>query len=58
MQKKQRSIFLIIGLLIISFSKIFSHFIKTPDFVSGSIMGIGVGVMLLAFIRQKRNPAC
>ncbi len=58
MKKNQRSIFLIIGLLIICISQIFSHFIKTPDFISGSIMGIGIGVVLLAFMRQKRNPTC
>jgi|GEM_PF-1719332 len=58
MQKKQRSIFLIIGLLMISISQIFSHFIKTSDFISGSLMGIGIGFMLLACIRQNRKPTC
>jgi len=57
MQKKQRSIFLIIGLLMISISQIFSHFIKTLDFVSGFTMGIGI-IMLLAFLRQNRKPTC
>lgn len=57
MKKKQRIIFLVFGLLIISISQIASHFTKMPDFVSGLLMGIGIGVMLLAFIRQKRNPA-
>ena len=58
MKKNQRSIFLIIGLLIICISQIFSHFIKTPDFISGLIMGVGIGVMLLACIRQNRKATC
>ncbi len=58
MQNNQKYIFLIIGLLMISISQIFSHFIKTLDFISGSIMGIGIGFMLLACIRQNRKPTC
>lgn len=58
MKKNKKRIFLFIGLLISSFSQIASHFIKMPDFVSGLLMGIGIGLMLLAFIRQKPKPAC
>lgn len=58
MKKNQRSLFLVVGLLVSSISQIVSHFIKMPDFVSGSMMGIGIGIMLLAFIRQKRRPVC
>ena len=58
MKKNQTSIFLFVGLLISSISQIASHFTKMPDFVSGILMGIGIGIMLLAFIRQKRNPIC
>jgi F0F1-type ATP synthase assembly protein I len=57
MKKNSRSIFLFVGLLICSISQIASHFTKMPDFVSGLLMGVGIGVMLLAFIRQKPNPA-
>jgi len=58
MKKDQRSIFLFFGLLITSISQIASHFTKIPDFVSGLIMGIGIGALLLAFIRKKENSAC
>jgi len=58
MKKNQTSIFLFVGLLTSSISQIASHFTKMPDFVSGILMGIGIGIMLLAFIRQKRNPIC
>ena len=54
MKKNQRNIFLIVGLLISSISQIASHFTQMSDFVSGIIMGIGIGVMLLAFIKQRR----
>jgi len=53
MKKNQRSIFLFVGLMISSVSQIASHFTKMPDFISGSLIGIGIGIMLLAFIRQK-----
>jgi len=55
MKKNQRNIFLIVGLLISSISQIGLHFTQMSDFVSGIIMGIGIGVMLLAFIKQRRK---
>jgi hypothetical protein len=58
MKKDKRSIFLFAGLMISTVSQIAGHFIKMPDFISGSLMGIGIGVMLLAFIRQQRKTAC
>jgi hypothetical protein len=57
MKKNIRSIFLSVGLLISSTSQIASHFTKMPDFVLGSLAGVGIGVMLLAFIRQKPDRA-
>ena len=44
--------------MISTVSQIASHLTKKPDFLSGSLMGIGIGVMLLAFIKQKPNAAC
>jgi hypothetical protein len=58
MKKNNRSIFLFIGLLIISVSQIVLHFTTMPDFVTGSLMGIGIGIMLLAIIRPKPKAAC
>ena len=58
MKQNQRGIFLFIGLMIISISQIASHFIKLPDLALGSLTGIGIGVMFLAFIRQKQSPVC
>lgn len=58
MKKNQRSIFLFVGLMISSVSQITSHFTKMPDFVSGLLMGIGIGVMLLAFVGRKSKAIC
>ena len=58
MKTNQRGILLSIGIIICSISQIVSHFTKTPDFVAGILMGIGIGIMVLSFPGQKRNPAC
>ena len=57
MKTNRRGILLFIGLIICSISQIVSHLIKTPDFVSGIIMGFGVAILILALIMQKHNPA-
>jgi len=57
MKTNRRGILLFIGLIICSISQIVSHLTKTPDFVSGIIMGFGVGILILALITQKHNPA-
>jgi hypothetical protein len=57
MKKNQRSIFLFVELMISTVSQIATHFTKIPDFASGALMGIGIGVMLLAFIKQKSKAA-
>jgi hypothetical protein len=49
MKQNQVSILFFIGLIIISASIAISHFTKTPDFISGLIMGIGIGILLIAF---------
>ena len=57
MKSNRRGIILFIGLIICSISQIVLHLTKTPDFVSGIIMGFGVGILILALIMQKHNPA-
>jgi F0F1-type ATP synthase assembly protein I len=58
MKRNRATVFLSIGLLIISATQVALHFTKMPDFISGVLLGIGLGVMLLSFKRQKSNPAC
>lgn len=56
MNKLNKNFLLSLGLIIIVISQIVSHFIKLPDFLNGSFMGIGIGIMILAVIRKKLNP--
>lgn len=58
MKKNQKSILISIGLMISSVAQIVSHFMTMPDFVRGSFIGIGIGVMILAFIKPRRRMMC
>lgn len=51
MKMNHRNMLLPAGLLLSSVSQLVSHFTQLPDFVAGSLTGIGIGLMLLAFIR-------
>ena len=51
-------IFISIGLMINSFVLLLSHFIKMPDFLTGSLIGLGIGIMLLSLIKSKNKAAC
>ncbi|SRX54369.1 hypothetical protein AEQU1_01378 [Aequorivita sp. CIP111184] len=54
MKKKGNLILLSIGLLFNAAVLLLSHYTKLPDFVMGSLMGIGIGIMLLFVIRRRR----
>lgn len=41
------------GLLFNSIAQIVMHEVELPDFVSGSLYGVGIGIMILAFIKAK-----
>ena len=48
---KQNAVILMsLGLLLIATSQIFSRFIELSDFAKGSFIGIGIGLLLSAFI--------
>lgn len=53
--KNINTTFLIIGLSIISTAQIILHFIKLSDFASGSIIGIGIGLLIMSFIAPRKN---
>ncbi|NJB37403.1 hypothetical protein [Croceivirga sp. JEA036] len=49
--KKRRALILLsIGLLVIATSQILSHSFELPDFVKGSFIGIGIGLLLTSLI--------
>ena len=57
--KKRRNLQLIIsGLFIISTSQIVGHYLTIPDFVSGILMGVGIGLMFFPLLHQKLRPNC
>jgi len=46
-----------IGLCWISTFLAISHFKTMPDFMLGSLMGAGIGLMILPFILKRIRPA-
>lgn len=56
MKKHQTNILLAIGLIISSVAQIISHFNKLPDLVSGSLIGVGIGFMLVVLIINTMRP--
>ena len=51
MKPNQRKILIVAGLLVICSSQIAAHYTTLPDVVSGSIVGIGFGLLILALIK-------
>jgi len=58
MERQQKRMLLIIGLLINSLTLIISHFTKMPDLMPGSLMGIGIGIIILSFKYKRQKPSC
>lgn len=57
-QKFGRSFVLIpIGLFFIALTFILSRKIEMPDVIRGFSMGVGLGLMILAFVVRKIKPA-
>jgi hypothetical protein len=48
---KRKALMLIpIGMLVIATSQILSKFIELPDLAKGSLIGLGIGLVLTSFI--------
>jgi hypothetical protein len=43
-------ILLAVGMLVIASSQVISHFIPVPDVLSGSIIGFGIGLVLIPIL--------
>jgi hypothetical protein len=48
---KPISNFLIIGIIIVSFSLLLGQFTAVPDFLRGALIGVGIGMEIIALIR-------
>ncbi len=46
---------LIIGLIFNSAVLIFKNYFSIPDFVAGGLFGIGISLMILSFILNKKR---
>lgn len=46
-----------LGLLIVSVSQILFRFIEVSDLIKGLSFGLGIGIMLLAFIKREIKHA-
>lgn len=50
---KEKSLLLVpIGLLIIAFSQILTHYIVLPDLIKGLLSGVGIGLLIVSFPRR------
>lgn len=54
MKKNQRNILIAAGLFILSATQIITHYSELPDFINGSLAGIGIGLMALSFIKPTQ----
>jgi hypothetical protein len=44
---------LVVGLLLIALSQIMGRYIILPDFAKGALMGIGIGLEIIALIKVR-----
>ncbi|MCG2459385.1 hypothetical protein K8352_01335 [Flavobacteriaceae bacterium F89] len=55
-QKKTR-ILIIDGILIISLSQIVPQFLEISDMAKGLMMGVGIGILVVAIVFNSYRPA-
>ncbi|UZR98096.1 hypothetical protein [Chondrinema litorale] len=53
-QNKKPSTLLIVGVLLISFDQIVSHYVNMPDFFNGLLMGTGIGLLIMAVYKLSK----
>jgi hypothetical protein len=58
MNKRRRFMRLLaIGLFVMSGANVLHFFVPMNDFIYGGLVGIGIGMMLLSFIKMKATPS-
>lgn len=58
MKRPPKSSLLPVGLLVCSAAQLAGHYTAMPDFATGSLTGIGIGLLLLSFVQAKPTPEC
>lgn len=46
--KKNALILMTTGMFVIATSQIITHFVSVPDFMKGTFLGIGIGLLILS----------
>ena len=55
--KRKALMLLSVGMVVIAFTQIYSHYLALPDLAKGSFTGVGTGLLLLALIVGNSNSA-
>jgi len=45
---------IVMGLLLVTVPHVLNHWLHLPDFISGSLMGMGIGMEIIGLIKIKR----
>ncbi len=48
--KRKASVLIFIGMFVIAASQVFSHYLELADLTRGSLVGVGIGLLLTSII--------
>ncbi|WP_157716224.1 hypothetical protein [Roseivirga echinicomitans] len=51
--KKKSLILTVAGMSVIVVSQFITHFASTSDFLSGALLGVGIGILFLGLVRLR-----
>ncbi|WP_374951651.1 hypothetical protein [Mucilaginibacter sp.] len=52
---KRAGMLLSAGLIVIVFAQVLTRYVLLPDFVRGAMMGVGIGLQIIALIKLKQD---
>ncbi len=55
--KKKTLMLIVAGMSVIVASQFITHFASTSDFLSGALLGIGIGILFLGLFRLRPKTA-
>lgn len=53
---KNTQILIPLGILLIAMALLLEHFLELPDVLYGSLMGIGIGILIVPLMCKKIKP--
>jgi len=57
MNKRKVQLLISIGILMVAISQIIWHYLEIPDFLNGTLIGLGIGLLLFAIIKGNSRKA-